>query len=131
MPHPASRLRTWRSVGGPALAVAVTAASWHRWPTAWSLGLLILAGAALVLAAGLPRAWAPVQAELDRLGRALAAALTWVLLVLVFGLVFIPGRLGLAVLRRDPLRRRPEPRRPSYWEPLPRPRGGADYRRPF
>ena len=102
----------------PLLAAALAAGAWLRWPTPWSLGILTLATLLLGLALLAPRAYAPLQAALERFGRAVAALVTWILLGLVFVAVFIPGRVLIARRRRDPLRRRPEPGRASYWEPL-------------
>ena len=118
-PHPL------RSLLGPACAVAFTGLVWSRQRTNWSLGLFLLALVLFALAFGASRVFAPIQAAFDRFGHALAAALTVLLLGLVFVLVFVPGRLLLALFRRDPLHRRPDPDRTSYWEPLP-PAGGAD-----
>jgi hypothetical protein len=83
------------------------------------------------LALVLPRVWAPIQSALDRVIRAVLAGLTWLLLGVVFIAAFVPGRLLLAALRRDPLRRAREPMRTSYWEPLPPSRGTERFRRQF
>ncbi len=107
-----------RPLLAPLLAVALAAAAGLRWPTPWSLGILALATLLLGLALLAPRAYAPLRTGLERLGHAVAALLAWLLLGLVFAAVFVPGRLLLALRRRDPLRRRPEPDRASYWEPL-------------
>jgi hypothetical protein len=131
MQLPTPRSRSLRSIVGPALAVVVTALSWHRWPAPWGLGLLLFAIVALGVAVGLPRVWAPVQAAIDRLAHGLAAAVTWLLLAGVFVLLFIPGRLVLALLRRDPLDRARDPARSTYWEPLASRRPGGGFRRQF
>jgi hypothetical protein len=127
----AQRPRTWRSIGGPAVAVAVSAGGWLRWHSPAGVSLLLVAVAALLVAVVLPRAWAPVQAGFERIGHWVAAAVTWALLVLAFALLFVPGRILLACLRRDPLHRAPDPRRMTYWEPLPPARDRASYRRQF
>jgi len=120
-----------RTLLGPVLAVAVTSLGWLRWRTPWSLGILLLATALLALALTAPHAYAPLQATLERIGRYAAAAFTWIVLGLVFLLIFVPGRLLLAVLRRDPLHRRPDPHRSTYWEPLPPTADPARFRRQF
>jgi hypothetical protein len=123
--------RPLRSLLGTACAVALTGLVWSRLRTSWSLGFFLLALVLFALALGAPRVFAPIQAAFDRFGHAVAATLTVLLLGLVFALVFVPGRLLLALLRRDPLHRRPDPGRTSYWEPLP-PAGGVErFRRQF
>jgi len=108
-----------RPLLAPLLAVAFATAAWVRWETLWSLGILTVATLLLGLALLAPRTYAPIQTALTRLGRAIAVTLTWFLLGLVFLAIFIPGRLLLALRRRDPLQRRPDPARTTYWEPLP------------
>lgn len=110
--------RPLRSLLGTGFAATLTGCLWLRLHTGWSLGFFAFALVLFALAVGAPRLFAPVQAALDRFGRAVAASLTVLLLGLVFVLVFVPGRLVLALLRRDPLHRRPDPARASYWEPL-------------
>jgi hypothetical protein len=107
-----------RHLFAPLLAVALAATVWLRWGTSWSLGILALATLLLVLALFAPRTYAPIQAILTRLGHTVAVALAWLLLGLVFLAIFVPGRLLLALRRRDPLQRRPNPARTTYWEPL-------------
>lgn len=108
----------FRHLFAPAFAVALAATVWLRWGTSWSLGVLVLATLLLALALLAPRTYAPFQISLTHLGRAIAGTLTWLLLGLVFLAIFVPGRLLLALRRRDPLLRRPDPARPTYWEPL-------------
>ena len=114
-----------RSLLGTACATALTGLLWHRLHTSWSLGFFGLAVVLFALALCAPRAFAPIQTTLDRFWRTVAAAFSFLMLGLLFLFVFIPGRLLLALLRRDPLHRRPDPSRPSYWEPLP-PAGTID-----
>ena len=102
----------------PLLACALAASGYWRWRSPLTLGMFLLATALLGLAVFAPRTFAPIQSVLERLGRLIATAFAWLVLGLVFLLVFIPGRLFLLVLRRDPIRRRPEPARATYWEPL-------------
>jgi hypothetical protein len=123
--------RNWRSIGGTALAVVVTAAAWYRWHGQWRLGAFLLAASLFGLALARPRTLAPIQALLDRLSHGLAAVVTWLLLGAVFAVCFIPGRLVLVVLRRDPMRRSRDPARVSYWEPLQCPRDPERFRRQF
>lgn len=120
-----------RTLLGPALAVALTALGWLRWHTPLSLGLLILATTLLALAVFAPRVFAPIQAVLERFGRLVAAAFTWLVLGTIFLLIFVPGRLLLVFLRRDPLQRKPDPNRTSYWDPLPPAPGPSHFRRQY
>ena len=52
--------------------------------------------------------------------------LAWVLLAPFFYLCFVPGRVVLWIMGRDPLDRKIDPDRPSYWAPY---RNAADERR--
>jgi hypothetical protein len=131
MPSPTRISHRGRSIGGAALALGVTTFGWYRWRQGWNLALLALAAVMLALALFWPRAWAPVQAALDRVARGVTAVVTWILLGAVFAVCFVPGRLLLALLRRDPLHRAWEPKRPSYWEPLPRANDAARFRRQY
>ncbi|HLP02346.1 MAG TPA: hypothetical protein VK163_09995 [Opitutaceae bacterium] len=120
-----------RPLLGPLAAVAVTTCGWLRWRTAWSLVLLLVAVVLLALALFAPRLYAPIERRLTRFGQLVAIAFTWVVLGLLFFLLFTPVRLLLALFRRDPVQRRPDPRRTSYWEPLPPRPGPGHFRRQF
>jgi hypothetical protein len=108
-----------RPLLAPLLAVAFAAATRLRWETPLSFGILTLATLILALALLAPQVYAPIQTVLTRLGRAVATAVAWLLLGLIFLTVFIPGRLLLALRHRDPLQRHPDPARTTYWEPIP------------
>lgn len=89
--------------------------------------------AAVLLLAGL---FLPaLYGKIDRLGRAfgrlVATALTWVLLVPMFFLVFAPGRLVLKLRGVDPLTRKCPSSEPTYWVPRKPVSGDADYKRQF
>ena len=131
MPSQTRISHRWRSIGGTALALCVTAFGWCRWRQGWNLALFALAAVMFALALFWPRVWAPIQATLDRAARGVTAIVTWFLLGAVFVICFLPGRLLLALLRRDPLHRAWEPARPSYWEPLPRANAAARFRRQY
>jgi hypothetical protein len=81
-------------------------------PIPWLLGaapILALLGLAWPEALGpLHRVWMP-------LARGFARVLTWILLTLVFWLVFAPYGLILRALGKDPLERRIDRSRASYW----------------
>lgn len=61
----------------------------------------------------------PVFKMFERFGQWLAhwvgIGLTWLLLTVFFGLCMIPGRLILLVTGKDPMRRRRDFSRESYW----------------
>lgn len=109
------RLRTCIA---PLFASALAASGYWRWRSPLTLGVLLFATALLGLALFAPRTFAPIQTMLERLGRLMATAVSWIILGLVFLLVFVPGRLFLLILHRDPIQRRPDPARTTYWEPL-------------
>lgn len=90
----------WRGGAGPATLAGVAAA---------------LAG----LAWAAPARYAPVQRTLDRILHLLLAAITWVLLGLVYFLVFTPLRFVRSLTGRDPLARSPDPAAASYLRPPP------------
>lgn len=121
----------FRSLIGPALAVGLTGYGWLRWSTHWSLGLFAASAILLLLAIGAPRAFAPIQRVFESFGRLVATSFTWLVLSFLFVGIFLPGRILLLVLRRDPLRLRPDPRRTTYWEPLPPPAGPTHFRRQY
>ena len=108
----------FRTCIAPLLACALAASGYWRWRSPLTLGVFLCATALLGLALFAPRTFAPIQAVLERLGRLIATAFAWIILGLVFLLVFVPGRLFLLILHRDPIQRRPEPARATYWEPL-------------
>jgi len=108
----------WRSVPGALLAAAAAAFWWRRAPSAWTLALVAVTGALVLAALMVPRIYAPVQAALESAASLLARVSTLLLLGLVFVFVFIPGRLVLALRRIDPLHRRPDPGRTTYWTPI-------------
>jgi len=97
---PASRARLHAS-----LACGVTLALW-----AWRGGLLPaafagFAAALAVLAWTSPARYAPVQRVLDRGVHLVLAALTWLVLGVVWLLVFTPLRAVRSLTGSDPLRR--------------------------
>lgn len=88
---------------------------------------------AVVLVCGLfiPAAFARLEQFGRWLGRAVATALTWVLLVPVFYLVFVPGRLILLARGQDPLCRQFPTRLRTYWIPRKPVGGNEGYARQF
>ena len=70
--------------------------------------LILLALVAPITLWPIHKVWMPVA-------KGIARALTWLLLTLVFYLVFTPYSLVLKLLGKDPLDRKIEPDRESYW----------------
>lgn len=83
-------------------------------PVGVGLALVLLARAAPRSLVGVYRAWMA-------LGEALGRVTTPLLLGLVFALVLVPTRLLLALMRKDPLTRRPDRAAPTYWSERERP----------
>ena len=54
-----------------------------------------------------------------KLGQWIGEALTWLLLMPTFFIVFFPGRLMLWILRKDPMHLRFPSREETYWTPRP------------
>jgi len=129
-PAPVPVRRDWRTVAGLLLGIAFGAHGFLRWHSRASVVLLCLAGGCLLLSLCAPALWAPVASLFERLVAWLLRLLTWALLLLVFVVIFVPGRLLLLLLRRDPLSRRREPARASYWESLP-PRTADHFNRQY
>lgn len=125
-PRPAPR-RDWRPIAGCAVGAVVSSLSWLRWHSNTSAVLVWIACSLLLLALLLPRLFAPIQRVVDFLIHLLLQALSWALLLLVFLLCVLPGRLLLLLLRRDPLRRAAAP----AWNPLAPDRDPARFTRQF
>jgi hypothetical protein len=75
--------------------------------------------AVFVLVSGLfvPRAFWAVERGFKAFGRFVGLALTWILLVPFFALVFVPGRLCLLLSGKDPLTRSFPAKERSCWQP--------------
>lgn len=118
MPSSPPVKRSLRSLAGTACAAVVFALAVHHERTPARLMLLGAATGAFLVALVVPRAWRPVEALVDRAVRMLLAGITYLLLGVVFAVVFVPARAVMALRGADPLRRRFEPGRASYWEPF-------------
>ena len=88
----------------------------------WRAGRLVLAGALLALACALlaaallaPRWLAWPNRAWFRLGMALNAVVSPIVLGAMFVLLFVPVALAMRAAGRDPLRRRFDAGAPSYW----------------
>ncbi len=90
-----------------------------------------LAAVVLVLGLAWPPGYLPVHRFGARLGRWVGVLLSYVMLVPLFYLVFLPVSLWLRLRGRDPLHRRPrDPRHTCWIRRTPGPRS-PDYRRQF
>ena len=86
---------------------------WHK---IW-LGLAIYGLSALVIISGflIPALFRTLERAGQWLGRMVAQGITWLLLAPFFYLCFAPAHLALRLMGKDPMARRYEPNRPSYW----------------
>jgi hypothetical protein len=132
----ARRRAATRRRGAIGLAAGLAAAAILHWlrparpapPLAVAAIALAFAGVAFASPLGLyPR----LQGLLDRLGRAAGAAVTWVLMTLLFFLFVLPVGAVLRAAGKLSLTRGFDPRRPSYWSAPRRPDGADAYRKQF
>lgn len=88
---------------------------------------------ALVLISGLfiPALFARIEQFGKALGIAVGTALTWILLVPMFYLVFLPGRLMLLARGIDPMCRQFPTQLRTYWIPRKAVGGAEEYTRQF
>jgi len=87
------------------------------WLGRYRLGLFLYCLGAVILTCGFlaPKAFDALERMGQKLAHAVALALTWILLVPFFYLCFAPARLILALMGHDPMQRRFERNRSSYW----------------
>lgn len=90
-----------------------------------------IAGFVLVSGLCIPTLFARWEAFGRAFGRGVGVAVTWICLVPVFYLVFVPGRLILVILRKDPMGRVFPTHAPTYWVPRAPVKDVAEYRRQF
>jgi hypothetical protein len=108
--------RHWRVLLQCAVTAAIaTLLTW--WLGRYRMGLCVYGFSAVILICGLlaPKAFAVLERLGQKLARLLALALTWILLMPFFYLCFAPARLILALMGKDPMQRRLERNRGSYW----------------
>lgn len=102
-----------------ALPLLVAGALW-RADRPLAAGLVAGVGSAvLLLALLLPAAHARLEHALQRLGYGVGTLVTWLLLVPVWWLCFVPGRLAFALAGKDPLQRALRRDASTYWLPKP------------
>ena len=102
------------TVGGVFTALAVIFILRHKHHVPYYVS--IVAGPSLLAGALLwPRALAPVERGWSMLAHALGWINTRILLAFVFFVVLAPIALFMRVIGKDPLERRRDRRRPTYW----------------
>jgi hypothetical protein len=96
-------------------------------------GAVALAMAAVTAVSGFaaPRVFLAMEKFNMLAVRAIGVALTWVLLTGLYWIYFVPGRLVVRALGKDPLTRKFRDNRRTYWEPCERSRGRDSYRRQY
>lgn len=132
-----------RSFGFAALCVfgGLAIAAVQAWPPfahvsrvarMWSaLALLALANWAGLCSLFHPRANRPLYLAISLLAYPLGVIVSYALLALLFFGLFTPIGLLLRALGKDPLQRRAQRDRPSYWTTPRKPRDNASYFRQF
>lgn len=106
------------AIGMPLLALVLGVFGWfrtHTWPawTMWLAGIGCAAGIVLWL---VPQIARPFYIVWNGLGCCIGFIVSNTAVTAVYLLVVTPIGLALRLLGRDPLRRRFERDRPSYWE---------------
>jgi len=105
----------------------------YRWIGHETFAKVVWGLAAVILVLGLvaPRAYRPVHRFGLWLGKIIGALLTYVLLIPLYFLVFLPGALVLRLQGRDPMHRRARDRAYTCWIPRRRPAERETYSRQF
>jgi hypothetical protein len=85
------------------------------------MAIFLLAMGAFLFVSGLFIPWLFLAVEKfgKKFGQWVAGALTWLLLMPTFFIVFFPGRLLLWILGKDPMHLRFPSREETYWVPRP------------
>jgi len=127
------QLRKFGLVVGGVFAAIGALLLWRSHLASLTGSVLVVLGTALVLlGAGAPRLLAPAERFWMRIAHLLGWINTRLLLGILFFTVITVTRIGLLLFRKDPLHRRPDPARSTYWVDLP---GGAfepaSYEDPF
>jgi hypothetical protein len=121
-----------RGVIGSLVGLAIAAVVYHFWkPEA----AYVIAGISLVLgllALAAPPAYRKVAGLLDRFGHAVGMAVTWVLMIVLYYLLFLPVGLLLRAQGKLAVTRHPDRRLASYWVSTEgRPWTAESYRKQF
>ncbi len=86
---------------------------------------------ALVSGLAVPTLFARWEACGRAFGKVVAGIVTWICLVPVFYLIFVPGRLILALKQKDPMGLAFPTKQPTYWVPRAPVKDSAEYRRQY
>jgi hypothetical protein len=92
----------------------------------WGLAAVVLGSALFV-----PPVFAAIEGFGKKLGVWVGTGLTYLLLVPFFYLVFVPGRLVMALLGKDPMKREFPAKEASCWSPRRTKMDEAHYRKQF
>jgi len=99
---------------------------------AGAAGVLFGIGAVLLMSGlFIPSLFRRIEKLGQSLGRAVSVGLTWLLLVPMFWLVFVPGRLILKIRGIDPMCRAFPTDAPTYWVPRKPVLNVDEYKRQF
>ena len=112
-------------------AAAATLLTW--WLGRYRLGLALYCFSAVILACGFlaPKAFEALERLGQKLAHVVGLALTWSLLMPFFYLCFAPARLILKLMGKDPMHRRFERKRSSYWMDHKPPAASQPYTRQY
>jgi len=91
----------------------------------------VVAVFALVSGLAVPKLFARWEACGRAFGKVVAGMVTWICLVPVFYLIFVPGRLILALTGKDPMGLAFPTKQPTYWGPRAPGKDAAEYRRQY
>lgn len=106
-------LGTWVLVRQSLLGVSLAAPS----ARGAAVGLWTLAAVSGLLALAAPAALRPLYRALTAVSLPIGYVVSHAVMAVVFFGVLMPIALVFRLMRRDPLCRRPDPGRPSYWDP--------------
>jgi hypothetical protein len=113
-PATAKDLRTFGLTLGAACLVWAGIFFWRGKTTA-SLWLVVIGPLLALLALTVPAALRPLHRVWMPAARAVAQAITWLFLTLAYFLIITPYAIALKLMGKDPLERRIDRKRASYW----------------
>lgn len=124
--------RPWgRALLQAAVAAAVGAFLWHRGHRVFPGILFALSSFVAVSGLFIPRAFLAFEKAGKLLGQLVGNALSWILLVPTFFLIFFPARILLILTGRDPMRRTFPSDEKTYWVKRPPVKDVGEYSRQF
>lgn len=115
--NPSARALRWFGVGTGALAGLLGALSWSRGSSGLGICIWVAGAGFLVLFWGVRALRLPLYVAWMRLVHPLGQVLSHALFGVVWYLVVTPLGVAMRLLGRDPLQRRREADRASYWSP--------------